>query len=304
MRCSPTSLSRRLKGAHHDSAPTPNDRGHEAPQLRARHHRRLRQLRRTLRHALRQVARAPRPRAMSAPTCSTSSSRSVLLELLQPDTSALRFLYDVTLSSDWVLEHLVCPKQPKKLPVVLSPDEVTQFFAAIAGLKHRAILMTAYAAGLRVSEVVALRVDDIDSRRMVIRRPPGQGAQGSLRHALAPAARGPPRVLEGGPPDRLALPGQRARSADHRRARCRRRAGEPVRGRGAGQARHRPHAAAQLRDPPARGRHRHPDHPGPARPPQPHAPRRVYTHVSPAALQATQSPLDRLPPATKGGARP
>jgi site-specific recombinase XerD len=51
----------------------------------------------------------------------------------------------------------------------LSPDEVARFFAAVAGLTHRAILMTAYAAGLRVSEVVALRVDDIDSRRMVIR---------------------------------------------------------------------------------------------------------------------------------------
>jgi integrase/recombinase XerD len=83
--------------------------------------------------------------------------------------SALRFLYRVTLARDWVVEGVVCPKQPRKLPVVLSLDEVTQFFAAIDNLKHRAILMTAYAAGLRVSEVVGLRCDDIDSRRMVIR---------------------------------------------------------------------------------------------------------------------------------------
>ena len=55
------------------------------------------------------------------------------------------------------------------MPVVLSPAEVCQFFQAITNLKHRAILMTAYAAGLRVSEVVALHVEDIDSRRMVIR---------------------------------------------------------------------------------------------------------------------------------------
>jgi integrase/recombinase XerD len=82
---------------------------------------------------------------------------------------ALRFLYRVTLGREWVLQGIVFPKQPKTLPVVLSPDEVTQFFGAIPGLKHRALLMTAYAAGLRVSEVLGLRVDDIDSRRMVIR---------------------------------------------------------------------------------------------------------------------------------------
>jgi integrase/recombinase XerD len=82
---------------------------------------------------------------------------------------ALRFVYRTTLAKKWVLDGVVSPKKQKKLPVVLSPAEVTQFFAAITGLKHRALLMTAYAAGLRVSEVVALRVDDIDSRRMVIR---------------------------------------------------------------------------------------------------------------------------------------
>jgi site-specific recombinase XerD len=82
---------------------------------------------------------------------------------------ALRFLYNVTLGKDWIVKSIVCPKQEKKLPVILSPAEVCQFFQAITNLKHRAILMTAYAAGLRVSEVVALRVEDIDSRRMVIR---------------------------------------------------------------------------------------------------------------------------------------
>src|SRR4051795_11667883 len=82
---------------------------------------------------------------------------------------ALRFLFRVTLGKDWVLEGVPFPKKQKKLPVVLSPAEVAQFFEAIPSLKYRALLMTAYAAGLRVSEVVALRVDDIDSRRMVIR---------------------------------------------------------------------------------------------------------------------------------------
>jgi integrase len=88
---------------------------------------------------------------------------------------ALRFLYRVTLGKDWVLEGIPCPKGEKKLPVVLSPDEVAQFFEAVPHLKHRAILMTAYAAGLRLSEVVALRVEDIDSRRMALRVRQGKG---------------------------------------------------------------------------------------------------------------------------------
>jgi integrase/recombinase XerD len=88
---------------------------------------------------------------------------------------ALRFLYNITLGRDCVLKHIACPKRPKRLPVVLSPQELTRFFAAVGGLKHRALLMTAYAAGLRVSEVAALRIDDIDSRRMVIRVRQGKG---------------------------------------------------------------------------------------------------------------------------------
>jgi len=83
--------------------------------------------------------------------------------------AALKFLYEVTLERQGVMQRIRCPKQPKKLPTVLSTGEITRFFAAILGLKHRAILMTAYAAGLRISEVVALRIDDIDSQRMVIR---------------------------------------------------------------------------------------------------------------------------------------
>src|SRR4051812_16254616 len=73
---------------------------------------------------------------------------------------ALRFLYNVTLGRPAVLQHLTCPRRPKRLPVVLSPEELTCFFAAVGSLKHRASLMTAYAAGLRVAEVAALRVSD------------------------------------------------------------------------------------------------------------------------------------------------
>jgi site-specific recombinase XerD len=104
--------------------------------------------------------------------------RAYLLHLIQKKVSwsvynqtlaALRFLYEVTLGRKDVLESIPFPKQPKRLPVVLSLDEVTCFFAAVVGIKHRAILMTAYAAGLRLSEVTGLRVADIDSKRMVIR---------------------------------------------------------------------------------------------------------------------------------------
>jgi site-specific recombinase XerD len=111
--------------------------------------------------------------------------RSYLLHLVQEKkvswsvynqtVAALRFLYEVILDRQGVLVRIVCPKQPKRLPVVLSLEEVTRFFGAIIGVKHRAILMTAYAAGLRISEVVALRVEDIDSKRMVLRVRQGKG---------------------------------------------------------------------------------------------------------------------------------
>ena len=88
---------------------------------------------------------------------------------------ALRFLYNVTLRRPEVLAHLPCPKRLKRLPVVLSPEELIRFFAAVGRLNHRALLITAYAAGLRVSKVAALRVEDIDSQRMVLRVRQGKG---------------------------------------------------------------------------------------------------------------------------------
>lgn len=88
---------------------------------------------------------------------------------------ALRFLYSVTLRCDWDVNRIRLARREKKLPVVLSPDEITQFLQAVRSVKYRAILMTAYAAGLRVSEVTRLRISDIDSRRMVIRVDQGKG---------------------------------------------------------------------------------------------------------------------------------
>ena len=90
--------------------------------------------------------------------------------------SALRFLYQVTLKRGWDLgQSIPYPKQPRKLPVVASPEEVLHFLDCAPGLKHRAILTACYAAGLRVSEAVSLRPADIDSRRRVIRIHQGKG---------------------------------------------------------------------------------------------------------------------------------
>jgi site-specific recombinase XerD len=63
---------------------------------------------------------------------------------------ALRFFYHHTLHRDWMIEHIPYPRHELKLPVVLSPAEVARLFQVIRNLKHRAILMTIYAAGLRV----------------------------------------------------------------------------------------------------------------------------------------------------------
>ena len=90
--------------------------------------------------------------------------------------SALRFLYKVTLKKDWTFADIIpAPKKPETLPVVLSPEEVLRFLACVASRKHRAILTTCYAAGLRVSEAIALTPPAIDSKRMVVRVEQGKG---------------------------------------------------------------------------------------------------------------------------------
>lgn len=82
---------------------------------------------------------------------------------------ALRFLDRVTLGKDWAITHSPFPRKETTLPVVLSPSEVAQFLGALTNLTSRTVLVTAYAAGLRVAEVLHLRVSDIASPRMVIR---------------------------------------------------------------------------------------------------------------------------------------
>src|SRR5947209_20250815 len=84
--------------------------------------------------------------------------------------SALRFVYAVTLKRPWIIkDDIPTGRQAKKLPVVLSRDEVARFLGAVDNLKHRVILTVCYATGLRISEAVRLRPAAIDSKRMVIR---------------------------------------------------------------------------------------------------------------------------------------
>ena len=90
--------------------------------------------------------------------------------------AALRFLYKVSLKKNWSFEDVIpAPKKPQKLPVVLSPEEVLHFLNCVGSTKHRAILTTCYAAGLRISEAICLKPTDIDRQRMVIRVEQGKG---------------------------------------------------------------------------------------------------------------------------------
>jgi len=113
---------------------------------------------------------------------------------LSPDgvnqfVSAVKFLYLVTLEMPWSDVNFPRVRRPHRLPVVLSHEEVVQFFDHVPSLKYRAALMTCYGAGLRVSEAVALKVSDIDSQRMLLRVEQGKGRKD--RYAMLS-----PRLLE------------------------------------------------------------------------------------------------------------
>jgi integrase/recombinase XerD len=91
-------------------------------------------------------------------------------------TAALRFLYIVTMKRPWDVQEVPpMPKNPDKLPVILSPEEVRQFLSCVPRRKARTVLTVCYAAGLRVSEAISLKPTDIDSQRMVIRVTQGNG---------------------------------------------------------------------------------------------------------------------------------
>ena len=104
-------------------------------------------------------------------------SKGVSWASLNQVVCALRFFYGVTLGCDSIPERIAYAREPRKLPAVLSADEVVRFLEAVSSLKARIALTTAYAAGLRVSEVTGLKAADIDSDRMVIRVACGKGGK-------------------------------------------------------------------------------------------------------------------------------
>ena len=104
--------------------------------------------------------------------------------------SALRFFYTVTLKRPWVGEDdIPAGRQAKKLPVVLSQDEVVRFLGAVNNLKQRTVLTVCYATGLRISEAVRLTPAAVDSKRMVIRVEQGKGRKD--RYVMLP-----PKLLD------------------------------------------------------------------------------------------------------------
>ena len=130
-----------------------------------------------------------RPR--SGPICSTwRRTRRLAASSIIVAVSALRFFYTVTLKRPWVVEDdIPTGRQAKKLPVVLSQDEVARFLDAVDNLKHRVILTVCYATGLRISEAVRLTPAAIDSQRMVIRVEQGKGRKD--RYVMLP-----PKLLD------------------------------------------------------------------------------------------------------------
>ena len=120
----------------------------------------------------------------SPDTASPEDLRRFVLHLSQTGVSAptqnatvtgLRFFFEVTLRRRGATDHLPFVRQPRKLPVILSPEEIARLLDAAPNLKYKAALGVAYGAGLRVSEVVSLKISDIDSARMVIRVEQGKG---------------------------------------------------------------------------------------------------------------------------------
>jgi len=106
--------------------------------------------------------------------------QQVSFSTLNQATCALRFLYEKTLGGHWAVEQIPYAKKPKRLPMVLAPQEVERLIEAIALPQHRTLAMTMYAAGLRVSEAISLTPADIDSKQMVIRIVQGKGRKDRL----------------------------------------------------------------------------------------------------------------------------
>jgi site-specific recombinase XerD len=122
----------------------------------------------------------------SPDTATVEELRNFQLHLVDTGTSpitlnatltGLKFFFDITLGRGELMAKMQPVKVPRTLPVVLSPQEVSRLIAAARNVKHQAALSVAYGAGLRASEVIALKVGDVDSQRMTLRVEQGKGAK-------------------------------------------------------------------------------------------------------------------------------
>ena len=176
--------------------------------------------------------------------------------------TALRFFFGITLDRADLLKCLFHVYESPRLPTVLTQEEVARLLDAAPGAKYKAALSVAYGAGLRASEVLSLKVSDIDSGRMVFRVEQGKGRKD--RHAMLS-----PMLLDIlrewwriGRPKAWLFPGQNGQPSDHAAAQPRLPCSGPAGG--DRQARLHAYAAAQLCDPSSRAGHRYPGHPGAA----------------------------------------
>lgn len=135
-------------------------------------------------HYLRAVRQFVAYLGRSPDTASTEDLRNYQLHLvdqgispvsLNAAISGLKFFFDITLGRAELMARMQPVRVPRTLPVVLSPEEVSRLIAAAGNLKHQTALSVAYGAGLRASEVVALKVGDVDSQRMTLRIEQGKG---------------------------------------------------------------------------------------------------------------------------------
>ena len=135
---------------------------------------------------LRSVIKLTRFLGRSPDTASADELRQFQLHLAQNGVSnktinatitGLRFFFETTLDDRQALRKMSTVRDPRKLPVILSPNEVKRLLEATTNLKYKAALATAYGAGLRASEVTHLKVTDIDSQRMVLRVEQGKGSK-------------------------------------------------------------------------------------------------------------------------------
>lgn len=101
--------------------------------------------------------------------------RKLASKTVRQHVAALRFVYVKTLKRAYMLEYIPFPREERRLPLVLSQEDVTRLIEASSSLMHRAMLMTLYAAGLRRTEAANLKVSDIDSKRMMIHVRQGKG---------------------------------------------------------------------------------------------------------------------------------